>query len=479
MARIWLLLLSLAGGCAATVRAGDYFALPLERPAASASEARFRVQPAPPNCGTPRAPIVFLPGIGLSQHSWASVTAALGACRARVLVDLPGIGESPPTAKVDETAVLEDLTDVINAVAPDGGKVVLAGHSLGGALAARLAPRLGDRLEALVLVAAPVAAITLSFEMRALLKLAPVWPPGLQLAGPHFAVKLALPYVSRGGQDLSTEDVALLADDWSDHRRRRAILAYQRSFLTPAAIEENGAALAKVRAPTLLIWGGDDHVVPATVLATALQRLAQAKVTTVIVPYVGHLVPQAAPGAVAVAIDEALNALPNDASPVTARKSLVIPGRRPGDRIWGPKHEVFPVLGVGALFLLDGRTDLSVVAGVARGGIDRRYPIESGRLVLTVGAAVRDAPRGWSFAYLRGTARLELVWRWIGGYHLDGTLLVDPTNGHVGGYGAIGYTPSVVPWLRAFVGGGLIPGDSAPRFLVGMELDTRLTGWLY
>jgi len=83
-----------------------------------------------------------------------------------------------------------------------------------------------------------------------------------------------------------------------------------------------------------------------------------------------------------------------------------------------------------------------------------------------------------SFAYLRATGRLELVWRWGGGFHVDGTLLVDPRDGRAGGYGAVGYTPSVVPWLRGFVGGGALPGEGG-RALVGVELDWRLTGLLY
>jgi hypothetical protein len=77
--------------------------------------------------------------------------------------------------------------------------------------------------------------------------------------------------------------------------------------------------------------------------------------------------------------------------------------------------------------------------------------------------------------------RADLVWKWIGGLSLDGTLLVDPAPDHadrVGGFGALGYAPSLLPWLRAFVGYGTFPQTSA-RVLVGLELDARLTGWLF
>src|SRR5205823_2150747 len=82
------------------------------------------------------------------------------------------------------------------------------------------------------------------------------------------------------------------------------------------------------------------------------------------------------------------------------------------------------IVGVGALFPLDGRVDLSFHAGLARGGVDARFPLESGRLAFTVGAAIRGDAAGWQFAYLRATGRFELVGRWGGGYHAAGTPLV-------------------------------------------------------
>ena len=466
-----------AAGCAPTVRAGDFYATPLHRTAAPRTpiEARWRVEPAPAGCAATGAPIVFIPALGLTQHSWAGVTAALAACRPRVLVDLPGVGEAPPARLLDEASVLQALVDVVDAVAP-GGRVILAGHSLGGAVATRLAEHLGARVEALVLVAAPVAPFALDRWERLLL-LTSLWPPFLHLAGAWAGVKLGLQRVSGGGDRASPLDVALIAADWSDHRRRAAVVQYYQTFLAAVEIGRTEAGLASVRAPALLVWGGDDRIVPLDVLHVAERRLAHA--TTRIVPGVGHLVPLAAPRAVAAAIDGFLRALPSPPQPAPDGGALVADGaRRPGDVVWSARREIFPLLNVGALFPLDGRVDLSFQAGVARGGIDPRFPVESGRLALLVGAAVRGDAAGWQFAYLRATGRFELVWRWGGGYHIDGTLLVDPRNGQVGGYGALGYTPSIVPWLRAFVGGGALPGDVA-RLLIGIDVTARLTGWLW
>jgi pimeloyl-ACP methyl ester carboxylesterase len=475
--RAWLVLALAAAGCAPTVRASDFFATPLRGPAAPTSriEARWRVEPAPAGCAATGAPIVLVPALGLTQHSWLGVTAALAACRPRVLVDLPGIGEAPATGAFDEAAVLQSLVDVVDAVAP-GGRVVLAGHSLGGAVATRLAARLGARVEALVLVAAPVAPITLNRWERLLL-LPSLWPPLLHLAGAWAGVRAGLVRVSGGGDRASPLDTALIAADWSDHRRRGAVLQYYRAFLEAAEIRRTAAALAEVHAPVLLVWGDDDRIVPLDVLHAAQRQ--QPRATTRIVPGVGHLVTLSAPAVVADAIDRFLATRPAGAAAILRR-------RRPRARRRAPPGRDRVGAEEGAVPARQRRRALSARRArrsvIQRGRRARRprsaFPVESGRLALLVGAAIRGDGAGWQFAYLRATGRFELVWRWGGGYHVDGTLMVDPRNGRVGGYGALGYTPSVVPWLRAFVGGGALPGEGG-RALIGVDVTARLTGWLW
>ena len=468
VALIALVALLGAAGCAPTVRAGDYFATPLRAPAASRAKlaARWRVQPAPARCARAGAPIVFLPALGLTQHEWVGVTAALGACRPRVLVDLPGVGEAPQTGAFDAEETLRALTDVVDAVAPTG-RVVLVGHSLGGAIAARLAERLGARVEALVLVAAAVTAFPLNRWERLLL-MPSLWPPLLHVAGAWSGVRLGLDRVEKGGDRVAPLDTALIAAEWSDHKRRGAERQYYRAFLEAAEVARNGGALAGVTAPKLCLWGSDDRIVPA--------RLADAACRSRVIEGGGHLLPLTMPGEVARAIDEFL---PSTTQPFSDGGVVATDGaRRPGDVVWSPRRELFPLVGIAALFPLDGRADLSFSAGIARGGIDPHFPVESGRVALLVGAAIRGDASGWQFAYLRATGRFELIWRWGGGYHLEGTLMVDPRNGHVGGYGAVGYSPSVVPWVRAFVGGGALPGEGG-RLLLGVDVTARLTGWLW
>jgi pimeloyl-ACP methyl ester carboxylesterase len=399
-----------------------------------------------------------------------------------VLVDLPGVGEAPPPEDPRADALLDAVADVIDAVSP-AQPVVLVGHSLGGAIAARLTARLPGRVRALVLVAAPVAPFRLGRE-RLLLHVS-LWPPLLHLAGATAGVGLGLQRVSGGGDRAGALDVALIARTWSDRRQRSAIAAHYAAFLEPSAILVAGAALDTIHVPVLLIWGEDDRLVPLDVARVAAARLA--RVTTVqthLIAGAGHLPPLARPRETAVALEAFLDTLSNNeiesnsdraGAPRLRVETAALHSR---DLVWSARRELFPLLGFNALFPLDGRADLSLVAGVARGGVDLHFPVEAGRLAFTAGATLRVSSGAAAFAYLRATARLELVWRWVGGFHVDGTLLVDPRTGTVGGYGALGYAASALPWTRLFVAGGALPGEAA-RVFIGVEIDARLTGWLY
>src|SRR5262245_28254796 len=119
--------------------------------------ASAHVLPSPPGCRQELAPVVFLPALGFSGHSFAAVVAQMTACRERVLVDLPGIGDGPTAAKVTSRDIVAAVAEVLKSVSSRGGPPVLDGHSIGGAIAVRLLAHHAAPVQALVLVDAPVS----------------------------------------------------------------------------------------------------------------------------------------------------------------------------------------------------------------------------------------------------------------------------------------------------------------------------------
>ena len=95
-------------------------------------------------------PLVLLHGLFDTARGWRDLPERLARAGHPVLVpDLPGHGRSAAG-----NGTLEGAEEAVLRVLPEG-PVGLVGHSLGAVLAARLAPRLGGRLDRLVLIAPP------------------------------------------------------------------------------------------------------------------------------------------------------------------------------------------------------------------------------------------------------------------------------------------------------------------------------------
>src|SRR5207244_8444221 len=119
----------MVAGSLAACRAPDVLeATPARR---STLDVEYRVLAPPPGCGTARAPVVFLPALGFTGHSFAAVAAHMDACRARVLVDLPGVGSEAGEPPVSSARVVDAIAEAIAAESRE--PVILVGHSIGGA----------------------------------------------------------------------------------------------------------------------------------------------------------------------------------------------------------------------------------------------------------------------------------------------------------------------------------------------------------
>jgi pimeloyl-ACP methyl ester carboxylesterase len=214
-------------------------------------------------------PVVLLHSSGEFAALWLRVIPELTAGHRVVVPDLPGHGASgTPPEPLDTGRMLAWLGELLDRTCP--APPVLVGRGLGGALAARFAAAHGDRLDRLVLVG--------SFG------LGPFDPtPAFGLAMHRFAEEPT--ETTRDGLFRQCfVDLDGLAGQLGE--RWTALAAYALDRARTPAMEAAMAALLpelvlppvppeeldRIGVPTSLIWGRQDHQVPAAVAEAASVR---------------------------------------------------------------------------------------------------------------------------------------------------------------------------------------------------------------
>jgi pimeloyl-ACP methyl ester carboxylesterase len=231
-------------------------------------------------------PLVLLHGVGANRTIWRRAMPYIGRSRLAVAADLPGFGKSDPAGEGFDLGEVADalaagLTEDIDA------PFDLLGNSLGGAVAVVLAQRHPDLVRRLVLSApallaprngalARVAGIAGAQAIRARRLLGP------PLAGSSAARHLLLWGAVGDPGRLAAEDARLmLGASRSARRIPEALATILSTDLRPA--------LAGLRMPVALIWGGRDRVISIKTLAGIRELAPVAAVEEL--PEAGH-VPQ-------------------------------------------------------------------------------------------------------------------------------------------------------------------------------------------
>jgi len=198
--------------------------------------------------------IVLLHGWGDSADTWRPLLVELAARgRRAIAVDLPGFGEATRLGKGSLLGQLDAFAAELVQTWADGRPVVVAGTSLGGCLALRLAER-GEL---------PLVGVV------------PVAPAGLEAPG-WFDVIERDPLVRALLAAPIPVPLALV--------RERPALSYPRALIDayapPAAIAEFLPELSVapfdlvgIDCPVLLVWGARDRRLPATEARIMLDQL--------------------------------------------------------------------------------------------------------------------------------------------------------------------------------------------------------------
>ncbi|MBF6167033.1 alpha/beta fold hydrolase [Streptomyces gardneri] len=234
------------------------------------------------------SPVVLVAGGGLWGYSWRDVIPALAAEHTVYAVDLPSQGFTElhrGDFAYDLPAMSQALATFLDAVGLH--RTALVGHSWGGAWSLYFAEQHSDRVERLVLLDSP----GLDAEK------APVTP----LFTTPVVGELATDLTTRSfyadnirgtfhNKHLVTEEVIdELYAPFSRPANRAGFLSLWRNM----DFRLTDAGLARVAAPTLVLWGGADSWLPASQAGRLAARIPDAAAT--VLPNCGHTVHEDCP----------------------------------------------------------------------------------------------------------------------------------------------------------------------------------------
>jgi pimeloyl-ACP methyl ester carboxylesterase len=237
------------------------------------TEVRCSVQGPLDDDGAAR-PLLLLSGLGAPLETWAPLRTALGD-RTTIAVDAPGTGGSPtpwwPTSVPGLARLAVALLDDLGVQHAD-----VLGYSFGGTVAQELARRAPDRVGALVLAATNCGWGGLPGDPMALGSLLSPFPVRMLPPGRGSLRGLTGDPGPRGA--FSVADAAWAA------RPPNPLGAWWQ--LVAIGGWSSAPWLGRLRAPTLVLAGAEDRVVPPANAAQLARRIPGARLA--LVPGAGH-----------------------------------------------------------------------------------------------------------------------------------------------------------------------------------------------
>ncbi len=238
-------------------------------------------------------PLVFIHGLGGSLSSWQFLMGALSGSHRMTALDLPGHGNSSKSEPESTDYSVDGLASAIATALNDGKRKpsIVVGHSLGGAVALKLAIEHPDLVAGLVLIDSAALGPAISDEL-------------LRLMGGAGGTETA-----HGLLELFFEDQKLVND-----RGVEEMAGFQRNGGWEAQQAVSDAAfsggtqhfgieqaLVGIDKPVLLIWGEKDRVIPLSHAVDALSVFPDAVLK--VIANIGHVPQVERPADVGMAVD--------------------------------------------------------------------------------------------------------------------------------------------------------------------------------
>ena len=245
---------------------------------------RVHLRDTHPGDAAGRPVLLMLHGFGSSLHTFDAWAVALAATHRVIRVDLPGAGltGADPSGDYSDERGIEMLAALLTQRGVVRASVL--GHSMGGRLAWRFAAAQPARVDKLVLVApdgfaSPGFEYGKAGEVGMLAKM-------MTVALPEAVLRMSLaPAYAQPDTVMTDAVVKRYHELMRAPGVRPGIIArmQQLNLLPPEPL------LRTIAAPTLLLWGEQDRMIPVANAQDYLKTLPKAKLVTL--PAVGH-VPQ-------------------------------------------------------------------------------------------------------------------------------------------------------------------------------------------
>jgi pimeloyl-ACP methyl ester carboxylesterase len=232
-------------------------------------------------------PVVFIHGFAASIYSWRKTLPAVLTAGYRVIAfDNRGFGFSDkPADDYGNVAYARLVVALLDSLRLPSA--VLVGHSMGGAIAAEVALRYPARVRGLVLIDAA------GFGVRwpGILKVGR-WPGAGGVATAirgRWVTERLLRFMYANPNKVTEQDVEQYYAPVPEPGYGRALRGVLREFRFDTLVGRLGA----VAAPTLVVWGAEDRLIPVrdgSRLAAELPRSVFA-----VIPRTGHVAPEESP----------------------------------------------------------------------------------------------------------------------------------------------------------------------------------------
>ncbi len=238
--------------------------------------------------GPQDAPVLLLlHGFGSSLQTWDAWSLQLEQHYRVIRLDLPGFGltGASPVQDYSEQNDVATLTRFVDQLGLSNFSII--GHSMGGKMAWGLAAAVPDRVQALVLMAPDGYPETKDigtkpYEMPEIMGV-------IKYCLPKFLVRKSIEQAFFDPQALNDSTVNRYYDMLRAPGVRSAILARSNQTIYTDPVPR----LQNIKAPTLLIWGEQDQMIPSSNAQNYAQVLPDSQ--TVVLPQLGHLLQEERP----------------------------------------------------------------------------------------------------------------------------------------------------------------------------------------